>query len=45
MDAAEFLRANLDARVQMAVALVTALVITPEEARAWVSDRPTGGPA
>jgi len=29
----------------MAVALTGAQIITPAEAAAWVSDRPTGGPA
>jgi hypothetical protein len=44
-DASEFLRANLDSRVTMAVAMVGAGILTTEQARDWVSDRPTGGPA
>jgi len=45
MDAAEFLRANLNDRVTMAVALTGAQIITPEQAADWISDKPTGGPA
>ena len=44
MDASAFLRANLDSRVTMAVSMVTAGILSPAEARAWISDRPTGGP-
>jgi HK97 family phage portal protein len=44
-DASEFLRANLDTRARMAIDLFTAGVIDRDEARAFVSDEPTGGPA
>lgn len=42
-DSSEFLRANLSDRVSMAIDLVGAGVIDTEEARAFVSDKPTGG--
>jgi phage portal protein BeeE len=41
--ASEFLRANLPDRVTMAVALVAAGILTTVEARAFISDEPTGG--
>lgn len=45
MDTSEFMRANLTERSRIAVELVGAGIVTPEQARAFVSDRPTGGPA
>lgn len=44
-DTSEFLRSNLDTRARMAIDLFTAGVIDQGEARAFVSDQPTGGPA
>jgi phage portal protein BeeE len=44
-DTTEFLRANLTERSTIAVALVGAGIITTTQAAAFVSDRPTGGPA
>lgn len=44
-DTSEFLRANLTERSRIAVELTTAGVISAEQARAFVSDLPTGGPA
>jgi phage portal protein BeeE len=45
MSSSEFLRSNLDARVTMATALVAAGILTTVEAREFISDEPTGGPA
>jgi phage portal protein BeeE len=42
-ETSDFLRANLDARATVAIGLVGAGIVTPEEAKAYVSDRPTGG--
>jgi phage portal protein BeeE len=42
---AEFLRANLDQRATMAIGLVAAGIISVDEARAYISDAPTGAPA
>lgn len=44
-DTAEFLRSNLDTRSRMAIDLYTAGIITRDEARDFVSDQPSGGPA
>lgn len=44
-DTSEFLRSNLDARARMAIDLFTAGVIDQDEARAFVSDKPSGGPS
>lgn len=44
-DSSEFLRANLEARADMATGLYAAGIITRDEARAFISDQPTGGPA
>lgn len=44
-DTSEFLRANLTERSRIAVELTTAGIITVQQAQAFVSDRPTGGPA
>lgn len=44
-DTSEFLRSNLDTRARISIDLFTAGIIDRDEARAFVSDRPTGGPA
>lgn len=42
-DTSAFLRSNLDTRSRIAIDLLAAGVITQEEARAFVSEKPTGG--
>ena len=44
-DTSAFLRSNLDTRARMAIDLFTAGIIDQAEARDFVSERPTGGPA
>lgn len=44
-DTSEFLRANLDTRSQIAINLHTAGIIDRDEARVFISDQQTGGPA
>jgi HK97 family phage portal protein len=44
-DTSEFLRANLDTRSNIAINLHTAGIIDRDEARTFISDQQTGGPA